>query len=47
MQQLHSFASEYQEHVQLGDFLESDDNNWIMAYCEVLQQSESQWRDLT
>jgi hypothetical protein len=43
---LHSCASECQAHVQLADFPDSENHNWIVAYCKFLPQTEGQWRTL-
>jgi hypothetical protein len=32
--------------VQLGEFLESDNHNWILAFCNFLPQSEGEWKAL-
>jgi hypothetical protein len=32
--------------VQLGDFLRSDNDKWIVAYCKFLPQSEVEWSAL-
>jgi hypothetical protein len=45
-QKLHSCASECQAHAQLADFLDSENHNWIVAYCKFLPQTEGQWRAL-
>jgi hypothetical protein len=32
--------------MQLGEFLESDNHNWILAFCKFLPQSEGEWKAL-